>query len=160
MLEIIIRTVLKSELLGSTKMSKIIILGAIEADNSKKTKWVKYCETPCTLPILWKQVYKNSFYISNPTRAQKDWSIYVLVQNIFTWFTVFKVFLNCSVIEDDICRKHVCNFGTWVCLGCLEIYLFTLNFFLVSFCVSFITLSITRNMLCFIEKIVLQNTRI
>ena len=28
-------------------MSNILILGAIEAEKSKKTKCVKYCETPC-----------------------------------------------------------------------------------------------------------------
>ena len=39
--------------MGSTKMSNNLILGAIEAAKSKKTKWVKYCETPLTFLLLY-----------------------------------------------------------------------------------------------------------
>ena len=33
--------------MGSTKMSKILTLGALEAEKLQKARWPKYCETPC-----------------------------------------------------------------------------------------------------------------
>ena len=29
-------------------MSKILTLGALEAEELQKPRWLKYCETPCT----------------------------------------------------------------------------------------------------------------
>ena len=37
--------------MGSTKMSKILILGALDAEKLQKPRWQSYCETPCTLYV-------------------------------------------------------------------------------------------------------------
>ena len=42
----------RSTVLGSTKMSNVLILGSIEAEISKKMKWPMYCGTPCNVLIL------------------------------------------------------------------------------------------------------------
>ena len=35
--------------MGSMKMSKILALGALEAEKLQKPRWPKYCGTPCRL---------------------------------------------------------------------------------------------------------------
>ena len=44
--------------MGSTKLSNILILGAIEAEKPQKTKWVKYCETPCMTEFILNSCHK------------------------------------------------------------------------------------------------------
>ena len=38
--------------MGSTKMSKILNLGVLEAEKLQKRKWLKFCGTPCKLLYL------------------------------------------------------------------------------------------------------------
>ena len=44
-----VRIVSKSDLSWLSKMPKIAILGAPEAEKLHISRWPKYCETPCTL---------------------------------------------------------------------------------------------------------------
>ena len=53
MLGIKIRTVLKLKLMGSTKMSKFLTIGALEAEKLQKPRWPTCCGTPCNLHTLW-----------------------------------------------------------------------------------------------------------
>ena len=51
MLGIKIRTVLKSELNGLHENVNLT-LGVLEAEKLPKSRWPKYCETPCSLFVL------------------------------------------------------------------------------------------------------------
>ena len=45
--------------LGYFKMSNFLILGGWKADKLKKTQWVMFCGTPCTIAICWPSLWCN-----------------------------------------------------------------------------------------------------
>ena len=46
---------LKENLLGYLKLSLLLTLGGKKAKKLKKTKWVVFCGTPCTIEPRWKR---------------------------------------------------------------------------------------------------------
>ena len=58
--------------MGFTKMSKFLILGAIEAATSKKTQWVKYCEEPCIMVFLGHLFFQHYYRFDTLNQIAQD----------------------------------------------------------------------------------------